>query len=179
MTATYAAARRTLGRAMPPPEVSLVATTPPRLTEMTEAPDSRWVATAEKVWAATHPANQGLAIVALAVISVALVRTLPRLVPLLRAWKGQGDGKADRTPDAPPPDNGTDALEKRISELLEVVSGMAHKLQRVEQGMHNLSAEVALLDKRIGHIESRVVTAVSREEMGIALGLVRDLARGR
>jgi len=160
----------------------MVAAHPPRLVETTEPPDTRWVATAEKVWATTHPINQGLAIVGIAVVTVALVRTLPRLVPLLRAWRGQGDEKAGRTPDAPssftpPPE--PSLIDKRMDQLLAVTEDMARKLQKVEQGVHNVSAEVSILDKRIGRIEDRLTTAVTRDEMGIALKLVSDLAVGR
>ncbi|QCO12861.1 hypothetical protein D9623_33710 (plasmid) [Azospirillum brasilense] len=137
--------------------------------------------TAEKVWATTHPVNQGLAIVGVVVFSVALIRAAaPKLETLLRIWKGQGDkGTADvpAQPFTPPPEP-TEA-DKRMDQLLAVTQDMARKLQKVEQGVHNVSAEVSVLDKRIGRIEDRLTSAVTREEMRIALDLVSELAKAR
>ncbi|MFC5353533.1 hypothetical protein [Azospirillum himalayense] len=164
----------------------MVAAPPPKLTEITETPDNRWFAP-EKLWAGTHPINQGIAILAAAVVMVVAIQNAGKLKPLVMAYFGRAPREG--TSDAPrafvPPPEPTEA-DKRNEEVLSILSDMAKKLQRVDQNVHNVVAEVRLLEsgvgdlkRRIGDIEGRLTTAVTREEMRIALDLVSELVKAR
>lgn len=175
MTATYAEPPRRLRWRDVPGEVSMVAAPPPKLTEITETPDNRWFAP-EKL----HPVNQGIGILSIAVVLVVAIQNAGKLKPLVMAYFGRAprDGASDAPRAFVPPPEPTPE-DKRTEQLIEVISDMAKKLQRVEQGVHNVSAEVSVLDKRIGRIEDRLTSAVTREEMRIALDLVSELAKAR
>lgn len=158
----------------------MVAAPPPKLTEITETPDNRWFAP-EKL----HPVNQGLGILSIAVVLVVAILNSGKLKPMILAYLGRAprEGTSDAPKAFVPPPEPTEA-EKRNDELREILYDVAKKLQKVDQNVYNLTADVRLMDskvgdmnRRIGDIETRLTTAVTREEMGIALNLVSDLAR--
>lgn len=179
---------------MPPPEVPvLLPGSPPTSTkEVTEQPESRYYSL-EKMWAGTHPAVQGGIILGLTVVFVMLIRAFaPVAVPLVRIWRGRPEKEpvdAPAPPPPPPPPPYTPPPEpsdadKRHAELLAAMERGAAEARAAKQIAYNLVAEVRVLEatvgdvkRRIGDIETRLTTAVTREEMGIALNLVSDLAR--